>query len=35
MITPVRIVASSTTLFERGLMQNSLAVQFSLIGVAG
>src|SRR5882724_741518 len=35
MIATVRIVASGTTLFERGLMQNSLAVQLCLIGVAG
>src|SRR5258706_239308 len=35
MIAAVRIVASGTALFERGLMQNGLAMQFSLIGVTG
>src|SRR5882724_349009 len=34
MIATVRIVASGTTLFKRGLMQNSLAVQLCLVGVA-
>ena len=35
MIAAVRIVAGGATLFERGLMQNGLAMQFSLIGVTG
>lgn len=35
MITPVRIMAGRASLLERRLMQNLLAVEFRLIGVAG